>query len=501
MLMQTRICRLIVVVGLLISSLPVSAFSQDAPAKLSVDWNKITAVSKTNVSIQDCPEPPLWRGTPAHDGIYKALRDLHPDYARLQPWFTYPRVTVAELKPPENGKTYWDFSLMDQMTEDFINATEGHPVVFDFGTLPEWMFKTKAPVAYPEDPNQIAWDYEQGTELRDPTMKEVADYQARLVGWYTKGGFNDEYGKWHASGHHYKIAYWEILNEIDSEHRMSPAFYTRLYDVIVERVRQVSPEMKFVGLALANPLEGPEYFLYFLDPRKHKPGIPIDMISYHFYSMPDVDESPEVMTYTIFNQADKFLTAVRYIESIRKRYSPHTRTYIDELGSMLPDPTAPKLAHPIPDSYWNLSGGMWAYIYGQLAQMGIDIAGGAELIDYPGMFAATAMVNWGTGQPNARYWVLKLLRDNFGPGDKLVDTGLEIPQVYAQSFITLEGKHKILLVNKRDRPAELTITGAAGGQMQRVDQSTGSSPPVTSDVAHDTLTLPGLAVAVLTLPK
>jgi hypothetical protein len=117
------------------------------------------------------------------------------------------------------------------------------------------------------------------------------------------------------------------------------------------------------------------------------------------------------------------------------------------------------------------------------------------------MFAATAMVNWDTGQPNARYWVLKLLRDNFGPGDKLVDTELEIPQVYAQAFITPEGKHKILLVNKRDRPAELTITGAAGGQMQRVDLSTGSSPPVTSDVAQDTLTLPGLAVAVLTLPK
>ena len=53
-------------------------------------------------------------------------------------------------------------------------------------------------------------------------MKEVADYQARLVGWYTKGGFNDEYGKWHASGHHYKIAYWEVLNEIESEQNIEP---------------------------------------------------------------------------------------------------------------------------------------------------------------------------------------------------------------------------------------------------------------------------------------
>ena len=26
-------------------------------------------------------------------------------------------------------------------------------------------------------------------------MKEVADYYARLLSWYTKGGFTDEFGK------------------------------------------------------------------------------------------------------------------------------------------------------------------------------------------------------------------------------------------------------------------------------------------------------------------
>jgi hypothetical protein len=111
------------------------------------------------------------------------------------------------------------------------------------------------------------------------------------------------------------------------------------------------------------------------------------------------------------------------------------------------------------------------------------------------------VVNWETGQPNARYWVLKLLRDNLGPGDKLVQTQLASPQIYAQAFITPEGKQAILLVNKRDRTVELTIPGAAGGQEQRVDQSTASSPPVTSGVAQDAISLPGLAVVVLTLPR
>jgi len=495
---NVRTTGLLLVLGLL---LPVSIFSQNEPTKVVVDWNKVTVMSKTAVSLEVDVEPPMLRTSPVHARILKALRDLNADYARLVTWYTWPKLGIAEMKPPENGKTYWDFSLMDEYAQDFMEATEGHPVVVDFSTIPEWMFKTKAAVTYPEDPNQIDWDYEQGTELRDPTMKEVADYFGRVASWYTKGGFNDEFGEWHASGHHYQFAYWEVLNEADAEHSMTPAFYTRLYDAIVERVRQVSPEMKFAGLALAKPLVGPEYFQYFLDPKNHKAGISIDMITYHFYSMPDADETPETMQYTTFNRADDFLTAVRYIESIRKRFSPHTLTYIDELGTMLPGPTAPNLAHPIPDSYWNLSGGMWAYIYGYLAQIGTDLVAATELIDYPGMFAASSLVSWESGQPNARYWVSKLLRDDFGPGDKLVETELEIPEIYAQAFITPAGRHEILLVNKRDRAAELTIPGAAGGQMQRVDQSTGSSPPLTSEVAQDTLTLPGLAVAVLTLPK
>jgi len=499
----SKLMALLVCLASWLVSSPLLLLSAESPAKAEVQWDKVLRVSKTSVSIQDCPEPPLRRGRPTHDPIYKALRDLHADYARLQPWFPYPKMVVAELKPPENGKTYWDFALMDEYTEDFIQATAGHPVVFDFGTLPEWMFKTQAPVPYPEDPDEILWNYSQGTELRDPTLKEAADYQARLVGWYTQGGFNDELGKWHASGHHYKIAYWEVLNESDGadQHSMTPEFYTRLYDAIVAQVWQVSPHMKFIGLALADPVGGPQYFQYFLDPQHHKPGIPIDMISYHFYSMPDSDETPETMQYTIFAQADKFLAAVRYIETIRKRLSPGTGTYINELGSMLPDPQAPQFAHPIPDSYWNLAGAMWAYTYAHLATMGIEAVGGAELIDYPGQFASTSLLNWETGQPNARYRVLKLLRENFTPGDKLVETHLESPSVFAQPFVTSQGERKILLINKRGRHTEVSVPGSAGGKAEVVDQTTGSSPPATTSLTADGMPLNGLAVAVVTLKK
>jgi hypothetical protein len=99
------------------------------------------------------------------------------------------------------------------MTKDFLAATEGHSTVMNFSTIPAWLFKTEKPVVYPGDPDQVFWTYTQGTELNDPSGKEVGDYFARLVGWYTKGGFIDENGKQHTSGYHYSFPYWEVLNE------------------------------------------------------------------------------------------------------------------------------------------------------------------------------------------------------------------------------------------------------------------------------------------------
>ena len=164
-------------------------------------------------------------------------------------------------------------------------------------------------------------------------MKELGDYYARLLSWYTKGGFKDELGKFHKSDHHYSLPYWEIFNEIDFEHAMTPEQYTERYDAVAEAIHKVSPATKFVGLALAMPSLNPKYFDYFLDHKNHKPGIPLDMISYHFYASPSAEETIENWQYTFFDQADGFLKAVRYIEATRKRLSPETRTTLDEIGS------------------------------------------------------------------------------------------------------------------------------------------------------------------------
>ena len=469
---------------------------------LKVSWDHVDRISKTTPTLQVVVNPPLRRGSKIHDRVYSDLSKLGADYVRYVPWLPYPKLGVAELEPPANGKTSWDFSLIDPMTEDFINATKGHSVILNFSTIPAWLFKTPTPVTYPQDPDQVTWNYTQGTELRDLSMKELGDYYARLVSWYVNGGFTDEFGKRHESGHHFNIPYWEVLNEVDFEHHMTPQQYTARYDAIVSAVKHVAPNMKFIGLALAMPSDNPQMFEYFLDHKNHKPGIPLDMISYHFYASPSPDQSPNIQQYTFFEQADRFLATVRYIEPIRQRLSPQTRTTVDEIGSISADDgQQDKPGHvtkPIPNSYWNLSGATYAYVFGNLASLGIDVAGESQLVGYPTQFPSVSMVDWNTGAPNARFRVLQLLKENFAPGDKLFKTSGGNPYVYALGVITPNGDHKLLLVNKRDRDIQLTLPQPAKA-MQVVDQITGANPPSPQTLNSKQITLHGLAVGVVTL--
>jgi hypothetical protein len=207
------------------------------------------------------------------------------------------------------------------------------------------------------------------------------------------------------------------------------------------------------------------------------------------------------------------VNVARYIEAIRQRLAPQVMTMVDEVGTIFPDAQVPEKADMIPNSYWNASAAMFAFIYPQLAQLGVNVMHESELIDYPGQYPGTTLVNWKTGQPNARYWVLKLIRDNFAPGDKLVESGVSFedpkirnspptPQyVYGQAFIGRGQKRKVLIVNKRDRPFEIIVPKGDGAQIEYVDQSTASNPPAKAQVKGDRFTLNGFGVAVVTLPN
>ena len=496
------------VAGVIVSfAMPFLAWSQSATEKpnvVTIDWNKTIIVSKSTPTLQVVVNPMLRAGSPIHDGSFDALKKLGADYVRYVPWEPYPRLAVAELEPPTKSSTSWDFKLIDPMTKDFMDATSGHPIIMNFSTIPSWLFKTEKPVAIPQDPNQVVWDYTQGTELNDPSGKELGDYYARLVSWYTRGGFSDENGKEHKSGYSYSFPIWEVLNEVDFEHQTTPELYTQRYDAIVTAIHKVSPDTKFMGLALAQPQLDPKWFSYFLDHSHHQVGIPLDYISYHFYASPSLDEGLANWQYTFFDQADRFLTNVRYVEAIRKRLSPETKTDLNELGVILPTDELENRDHgrPHPDRipalYWNAAGSLYAYLFVELSKQGIDIIGESQLVGYPSQFPSVSMMDWKNGKPNARYWVLKLIKDNFHAGDKLVDTKLSSwSDVEGQGFETSEG-HKLLLLNKRNREAAITLPAEATNYtVSVVDDATGDDAPRMSQGNGNTLTLSPFAVAVV----
>ena len=494
--------------GLCLTLASSAAAQPQPPEQTQIDWNKVILVSKSTPTLQVVTNPMLNPGAAIHDGSFAALKELGADYVRYVPWLPYPKIAVAELDPPTKEKTSWDFTYIDPVTKDFLAATEGHSTIVNFSTIPSWMFKLDKPVKYPDDPNQVFWQYTQGTELRDPSGKELGDYFGRLVSWYTQGGFTDENGKRHESGNHYKFPYWEVLNEVESEHHTSPEDYTKRYDAIVEGIRKVSPQTRFVGLALGNAGGNPKFYEYFLNPKNHKAGIPLDYISFHFYSMPDLDESLDGWQHTFFNQAGGFLATTRFIIAIRDRLSPSTKLDTDELGVILPTDTAELMASKaqpdhIPHRYWNAAGALYGFLFAELSKLGVDVIGESQLVGYPSQFPSVSMMNYNNGKPNARYWVLKLIKDNFHPGDKLVanvEQDFGSSDLEIQGFITPQGK-KVLFVNKTNNDKTVTLSAElANGTTLTVDEQTGDEAPRAGKAEGTVLNLAPFAVTVLQAP-
>src|ERR1043166_1331655 len=113
-------------VGVLILMASALGGSAGAPRALEViaHWDQVKRVARTTPTLQVVVNPPLRRGTPVHDHAFAALRDLGADYVRYVPWLPYPKLGVAELEPPKDGTTSWDFSLVDPLTVDFLEATK-----------------------------------------------------------------------------------------------------------------------------------------------------------------------------------------------------------------------------------------------------------------------------------------------------------------------------------------------------------------------------------------
>jgi hypothetical protein len=138
----------------------------------------------------------------------------------------------------------------------------------------------------------------------------------------------------------------------------------------------------------------------------------------------------------------------------------------------------------------------------ELTKLGVDVIGESQLVGYPSQFPSVSMIDYNNGKPNARYWVLKLLKDNFHVGDKLVANRPQehgSSDVLIQGFVTPQGK-KILLVNKTNNDQVVNLNSDLQSAMSlTVDEATGNEPPRISKIDGTELKMAPFAVTVLTI--
>ena len=466
--------------------------------RLDVQWSAPHTTSRLHGSLQMGPgfgfgDWKLAQEKPWYAEGLSALRELGVDLVRYQGWRNRPDLVVAEPDPPKGGRTSWDFSRVDPPFSDFLQANGGRPFIMNFSTPPEWL-------------------------AQDGDPQAVADYFGRFVSWYAQGGFVDEAGVRHASGHRARFPYWEVLNEPDLEGENDPAGYVALYDAIVERIHRISPETRFVGLALASTLSDPAFSTHFLNPRNHRAGVPLDYVSYHFYAQYRPDQSAAEQAAAVFDQADQFVATLRYIAAIRDELSPSTGILVTEIGAMNQG-ARQRRAGALADEI-QLSAAMYAYLYARMAALGVESAhvSGLVAVQPDQMWQELAMIEWASGRPNARYWVLKLLIHHMGPGARLALTRNFAPPpypppgpvlemmarrepVFGQAFMGADGNRKVLLVNRGAEPAEVVVPGLAGGRLEIVEAARPTDPAQTGPTASEGLTLNPFAVAIAALPR
>jgi hypothetical protein len=481
--------------------------------KVSASWNEIVRVSATTPTTQHLASAYTLRSHPLNKPLLKALRDLHTDDTRLQLWFTIPRQTVAELKEPTAKETFWDFKYIDPLFSDFFANTSGRRNV-NVGTIPRWMFNVPD-IEIPSDPGASFHSYTQGTTgalLKDPTGLQFAEYQARIYSWYTQGGFTDEIGKYHRSGHHYTIDYWGILNEPNWENKFTVEEYTKIYDAVATAIRKIDPNVQFLGPEIAGA-ELP-WARYFLNPRNHTSNAPpVQWFSFQNYVESNNDPTTwHVNFFTAPPKSDTdaaaalaFADRIRQVIKIRDELSPNTSIAIDELGTF--DQIKPGANYcnetesyqAYTPLYWVAIGANWAVNFITAENLGIPIISMSQMLGYPTQCLSISMVNWDTAHPNAHYWVLKLINSSFVPGDRLVPTQSSSPDVVAQASITSSGP-KVLLVNTSNEPITVNIGSAHNGaklEAKVVDEASGEQPPRIERLTGQDITLAPFAVAVV----
>ena len=535
-------------------------------ASVTVNWNSCPVTRSTAVSALVAADPewitPSRLADTAQAGI-RSLAEAGADNLRLLNFNIFPLLSCAQV---EEG--IWDFSLMDRVVVPFLEATlttsNKSTAIVDIETSPLWMWKDGGACIKqsPTDPS-CAWTRGQrtnrtcadasGTRLppgprrrcphwgdaqvpRDPTYKELASYFARVAMWYTRGGFKDEAGLWHSSGHHFDESriVWEIWNEVNHgrEHNMTAQQYIKMYDA---HVAALTTEMEDPATAVApggawrGRFGGPSFgglrskgvhgFLEnLLDPKSHTPeNTPPDALTFHQYAVCDNTTAPGLEV--IFQATRGQVSALQQLQALRDRLRPNAGLHLTESGIVCNAPRGCSgndyacyyKTADFQRIYWVASAAQWLYQY-LLSSEAADLATVAQsqILGYPAAFDGLSgewpcgsMVDWTQAQLNHKYWIqMVLLRSVSRPFSFCATTvadasgteasapvyaqGTEaLGPVYAQGLASAKGR-VIVLINMRASTQTVRVPGATGKHALTIDSTVGNEPAregtLTSDV-------------------
>lgn len=409
---------------LLLLLLSLCAFvAAGADVSLTVHWGTSVAQASASATVEVVASPLLAPATSAvADALWAALAALDADYARYLAWFPYPRYAVGELT-----QGTWSTQLLAPMLARFLDATSSrrHPAVVAFAAQPAWCF-TPAPPPVPADPNVPAWEYANGAPVATLT-ESLEAYYAVLWRALTQNATVDEAGT-PLAGHGLNITHWEIFNE--NEHEFLADAYPKIYDAIVRDVINAAAAAggerpRFVGLGGASPARLESFLAGATEP--------VDAVSLHFRSTSQTRLRPADYE-EFFESALYYATFIEsYVNPVLHASRQKPALHINEATTVLPMDNDPSQASP-PDAYWAASGASFAMLFSLLTQLNVEAVAMAQLSGFPAipawnitnpLYPSLSMTDWSTGLPNPRYWVLKMLVDNFPPGSTVVSTTVD----------------------------------------------------------------------------
>merc|ERR1711957_441445 len=160
---------------------------------------------------------------------------------------------------------------------------------------------------------------------------------------------------------------------------------------------------------------------------------------------------------------------------------------------------------------WSAAAATFAYGFGRMASLGYKFVGADQLIagPWPDNEPAVASLDWDTGEPNAKYWAVRMLAElGIGP-KKLFNatvTGSDSSvDVYALAMELEGGERKVLLVSKTHEPQNVHIVGgeqAVAYILEGVGDEPGFVPPASRSLdSNAELMLGPYGVALVTLPS